>query len=45
VARFLEFAGRVAHAQLATAGPSPLAADGRAPPAQSIEIVLVLRKR
>jgi hypothetical protein len=40
VARFLEFAGRVPHAQLTTAGPTP-AASGE----QGIEIVLVLRKR
>jgi hypothetical protein len=44
VSRFLEFAGRVPHAQLATAGPPPPAAEGRAP-SQAIEIVLVLRKR
>jgi hypothetical protein len=44
VSRFLEFAGRVPHAQLATAGPPPPGAEGRASP-QAIEIVLMLRKR
>jgi hypothetical protein len=44
VSRFLESAGRVPHAQLATAGAPP-AVDGRTQLSQNIEIVLVLRKR
>jgi hypothetical protein len=43
VARYLEFAGKVPHAQLATAGPPPAAAGGAS--LQGIEIVLVLRRR
>jgi hypothetical protein len=42
VARYLEFAGKVPHAQLATAGP-PSAGDGA--PMAGIEIVVVLRRR
>lgn len=45
VARFLEIAGRVPHAQLATAGAAAAAGDGSAPPSGSIEIVVVLRRR
>jgi hypothetical protein len=44
VGRFLEIAGRVPHAQLATDGPPPDAAEAaNAPP--NVEIVLVHRKR
>jgi hypothetical protein len=43
VARYLEFAGKVPHAQLATAGPPPAGAENA--PMQGIEIVLVVRRR
>jgi flagellar motor protein MotB len=45
VARFLEFAGRVPHAQLATAGVPTATTEGSAPPNGSVEIVVVLRRR
>jgi hypothetical protein len=44
VARFLEVAGRLPHAQLALAGPAPLAGAGSKAPS-NIEIVLMHRKR
>jgi hypothetical protein len=44
VARFLELAGRLPHAQLALAGPAPLAEAGSKAPS-TIEIALMHRKR
>ena len=44
IARFLEVAGRIPHAQLITAGPPPPVPPGTPPP-DTVEILMMVRKR